>query len=74
MRTTKNLVAAIVGGLGGGVGRSAEGKISNSGTRGSVALGVALGHAAISRADNACNGFIDFEYPVAPPRGGKCWR
>jgi hypothetical protein len=35
------------------------------------ALGLTVGHAAISRADNVCNGFIDFEYPVPPnPPGG----
>ena len=34
-------------------------------------LGLTVGHVAISRADNVCNGFIDFEYPVPPnPPGG----
>ena len=69
MRRTKSLIAA----LGGGVGRSAERKVSRSGLAVLCALGVALGHAAISRADNVCNGFINFEYPVAPPRGGTTW-
>jgi hypothetical protein len=72
MRTTKNLVAAIMGGLGSGVGRSAEGKVSRSGLAILCVLGVALGHAAISRADNVCNGFINFEYPEPPnPPGGQ---
>ncbi len=56
--------------LGGGVGRSAERKVSRSGLAVLCALGVVVGHAAISRADNVCNGFINFEYPVAPPPGG----
>jgi hypothetical protein len=70
MRTTKNLIAAIAGGLGSGVGRLAERTVSRSGLAILCALGVAFGHAAISRADNVCNGFINFEYPVAPPPGG----
>jgi hypothetical protein len=57
MRRTKSLTAA----LGGGGGRSAEGKVSRSGLAVLCALGLAVGHATISRADNVCNGFINFE-------------
>jgi hypothetical protein len=46
-------------------------KVSRSGLAVLCALGLTVGHAAISRADNVCNGFIDFEYPVPPnPPGG----
>jgi hypothetical protein len=56
---------------GDGVGRSAVGKVSRSGLAVLCALGVVVGHAAISRADNVCNGQIDFQYPVPPnPPGG----
>jgi len=67
MRRTKSLIAAF----GGGVGRSADRKVSRSGLAVLCALGLAVGHATISRADNVCNGFINFEYPVPPnPPGG----
>jgi hypothetical protein len=62
VRRAKSLIAA----LGGGVGRSAERKVSRSGLAVLCALGVAVGHATISRADNVCNGFINFSYPVPP--------
>src|SRR5262249_42927199 len=50
---------------GGRVGPSAEGKAFRSGLAVLCALGVVVGHAAISRADNVCNGFINFE--ILPP-------
>jgi hypothetical protein len=51
---------------GGGVDRSAVGKVFRSGLAVLCALGVVVGHAAVSRADDVCNGQIDFQYPVPP--------